>query len=190
MPDRFRVELLGKEELVEPKYVKPFLVKYKENGIEKNWEVVEVHDSVAILLYDEAKRELLLVKQMRPAIFLQDGIGVTYELCAGILDKEKSSVEIASEEIEEETGYKVEPEEIRRITKFYTSVGFAGSRQELFFAKIDDSKKMHRGGGVEGENIELFYLDVEEIENFILDEAKIKTPGLLFALTYFKSNIL
>jgi UDP-sugar diphosphatase len=190
MPDRFEVELLSKEELVEPKFVKPFLVKYKENGIKKTWEVVEVHDSVAILLYDAQKRELLLVKQMRPAIFLQDGIGVTYELCAGILDKDKSSLEIASEEIEEETGYKVEPKDIQRITKFYTSVGFAGSGQELFFAHIDDSKILHKGGGIEDENIELFYLSVDEIDDFILDESKIKTPGLLFALSYFKHHIV
>ncbi|MFP4331967.1 MAG: NUDIX domain-containing protein [Campylobacterales bacterium] len=186
MQDRFRVELLGKEELVEPKYVKPFKVNYLENGIKKDWEVVEVHDSVSILLYDESKEKLLLVKQVRPAIFLKDGVGITYELCAGILDKNKSSLEIASEEIEEETGYRVKPSEIERITKFYTSVGFAGSGQELFFAKIDDSKKLHKGGGVEDENIELFYLDVDDIDDFIFDETKIKTPGLLFALTYFK----
>lgn len=191
MVDRFRVELLGKEELKDPKYVVPLKVRYKENGIEKDWEIVSVHDSVAILLYDEYKNQLLLVKQVRPAIFLKDGVGITYELCAGILDKDnKSSFEIASEEIEEETGYRVKPDEIERITKFYTSVGFAGSAQELFFAKIDDSKKIHRGGGVDGENIELFYLDVEAIDEFIFDEKRVKTPGLLFALSYFKSSYL
>ena len=45
-------------------------------------------------------------------------IGVTHELCAGIVDKEKPLVEIAQEEILEECGYKVELSKIERISSF------------------------------------------------------------------------
>ena len=43
-------------------------------------------------------------------------LGVTYELCAGIIDKPLSPVEIAKEEVIEECGYKVKTENIRRVT--------------------------------------------------------------------------
>lgn len=44
-------------------------------------------------------------------------IGVTYEVCAGILDKPtKSPVEVAQEEIIEECGYHVPLEKILPIT--------------------------------------------------------------------------
>lgn len=45
-------------------------------------------------------------------------LGVTYELCAGIVDKPLPPEEIAREEILEECGYKVNTENIMRITGF------------------------------------------------------------------------
>lgn len=180
-----KVEITKITPLPDSVYLKPKRIHYTENGVEKNWDVVEVHDSVAVLLYHREKDALLLVKQVRPAIFVKNSTGITYELCAGIIDKPLSTQKIAHEEIEEETGFLVPLEQVERVTEFYTSVGFAGSRQELFFAEIDTSMKVHEGGGVHGEMIELFYLKREQAESFIFDESRIKTPGLLFALQWF-----
>ena len=48
---------------------------------------------------------------------LPKGSGITYELCAGILDKEDATVEeVAKMEILEETGYDVPLENIESIT--------------------------------------------------------------------------
>lgn len=45
--------------------------------------------------------------------------GFLYELCAGIIDKSgKTTEEIASMEVLEETGYKVSPEEFKLISRF------------------------------------------------------------------------
>ena len=41
--------------------------------------------------------------------------GVTYELCAGIVDKDKDLAEIAKEEVLEECGYNVPLEKFERI---------------------------------------------------------------------------
>ena len=41
--------------------------------------------------------------------------GITYELCAGILDKAKDLVEIAKEEVLEECGYDVPLEKFERM---------------------------------------------------------------------------
>lgn len=60
-------------------------------------------------------------------------LGYTFELCAGITDKAgKSLKKIAQEEILEECGYEIPLENIHKITEFYSSVGFAGSKQTLF----------------------------------------------------------
>ena len=46
-------------------------------------------------------------------------LGVTHELCAGIVDKAKPVNEIAREEILEECGYDVPLEKLKRITGFW-----------------------------------------------------------------------
>ena len=176
-------------ELTDTKFVHPVKLSYNLNGIDKRWEAVKSFDSVAILLYHEEKDSFLLVKQFRPPVFLNDESKVcTYELCAGIVDKNKSLEEIAQEEIDEECGYEVKLEDIRKITSFYTNVGVSGGKQSLFFAKIDESMKRHQGGGVNDEQIELMFLKVDEFKEFIYDESKAKTPGLMFSFMWFIEN--
>ena len=180
MIEKFRIE-----PLVESRFVKPAMVKYEQDGVEKSWEVVQAHDSVAVLLYEKDRDLFILVKQFRPAVYMHDADGYTYELCAGIVDKQKPLVQIAKEEIEEECGYDVPAERIEKITSFYTSVGFAGSKQTLFFAEINEDMKVHDGGGIEMEQIEVVELPVNEARSFIYDESKAKTPGLMFAFMWF-----
>ncbi len=173
------------EPLTDSRFVRPARVSYRQDGVAKSWEVVQAHDSVAVLIYHEPKDCFILVKQFRPAVYLHDKKGYTYELCAGIVDKQSSLLQIAREEIEEECGYDVPPEAIKKVTSFYTSVGFAGSKQTLFFAKVDDSMKVHEGGGIDMEQIEVVALPVSEAREFIYDETKVKTPGLMFAFLWF-----
>ncbi|MDR0407604.1 MAG: NUDIX domain-containing protein [Campylobacteraceae bacterium] len=176
---------------VSSQYIQPFRVFYIQNDKEKKWDFVKTHDSVACLLYHTQKDAFLLVKQFRPPVYLHGKCdGFTYEMCAGILDKNKSLEQTMKEEILEECGYDVALENIEKITSFYTGVGFAGSRQMLYFTVIDESMKMQEGGGVEGEEIELFFLSRSEVRNFMYDENKAKTPGVLFAIFWFFENKL
>ena len=168
-----------------PKFIKPKRLFYTQDGKEKSWEIVETHDSVAILLYDKQKESFVLVKQFRPAVFMKNGEGYTYELCAGLIDKEKDIVTIAKEEILEECGYDVDQKEIRKITSFYTAVGFAGGKQTLFFAQVDDSCKVSDGGGIDDEMIEVVFLSLAQAKAFMYDENRVKTPGLMFAFMWF-----
>lgn len=172
--------------LEDPKFIHPVTIRYEQNGVEKKWEAIKSHDSVATLLYHTEKNAFLLVKQFRPPVYLNHKAdGVTFELCAGILDKEIDALQTAIEEIDEECGYEVPLDKIQRVTSFYTSVGFAGSHQILYYASIDESMKRHDGGGIHDEEIELFYLPVEQAKSFALDESKPKTPGLMFAFYWF-----
>lgn len=173
------------EPLTAPKFVKTQLMHYKQNGIKKFWEIADVHDSVSILIYHKEKEAFILVKQLRPAVYLKNGEGFTYELCAGICDKEITLAEIASEEILEECGYEVSALRLERITAFYTAVGFAGSSQTLYYAEVDESMKVGEGGGVEHEAIEVIELSIHDAEAFIYDEKKAKTPGIMFSLMWW-----
>jgi len=175
--------------LVNAKFISTAFATYEQEGIQKSWEIVEAHDSVAILLYHKEKRSFVLVKQFRPAVYLNNDHGMTIELCAGIVDKELSLVEIAKEEVEEECGYDIPLSNIQKITSFHTSVGFAGSKQTLYFAEVEEGMKVSEGGGVDHEQIEVVYLPMDEAKKFLYDESIAKTPGLMFAfMWWFERN--
>ncbi len=182
------IKFLRLEDCNDSAYVKPKSMFYIQNDIEKRWDIVDAHDSVAILLYHKELDSFVFVKQFRPSIYLKNKDGYTYELCAGLVDKDKSLQEIAYEEILEETGYDVPLEKVEKITSFYTAVGFAGGRQTLYFATIDDSMKVSEGGGVDHEDIEVIYLKKDKAMEFMFDESIATTSGLMFALMwYFKT---
>ena len=184
------IENFKTDSLVDTKFVHPVKITYTQNGINKTWEAVKSFDSVSVLLYHEEKDSLLLVKQFRAPVYLSNNSHLsTYELCAGIIDKDVSLEQITKEEIMEECGFDVELSQIKKITSFYTNVGVSGAQQHLYYAKINDSMKKGLGGGINDEQIELFYLPLTQIDAFIFDENKAKTPGLMFSFYWFIKNI-
>lgn len=182
------IENVSYQALENPKYVKVEQLNYMQGGVAKQWEIANVHDSVAVLLYHKQKDAFILVKQLRPAVHAKNGDGLSYELCAGICDKSVSWAQIAKEEIEEECGYDVPLENLEEITTFYTSVGFAGAKQTLFFATLDETMKVSDGGGIDIEEIEVFVLPVKESKAFMFDTSLVKTPGMMFAFYWFYEN--
>ena len=183
------IENFKTSELSDTKFIHPVKVTFNQNGKDKTWEAVKSHDSVAVLLYHEEKKAFLLVKQFRAPVYLNDkNKKYTYELCAGLVDKDVSLVQIAKEEIDEECGYEVKIEDIQKVTSFFTNVGISGGCQHLFFAKINESMKIHQGGGINDEQIELHFLPLEQCDELIFDESKAKTPGLMFSFYWFLKN--
>ncbi|MCI5968958.1 NUDIX hydrolase [Helicobacter sp.] len=181
------------------KYIKSKRMHFTENGKERSWDIIEAHDSVAALLYHTQKEAFVVVKQFRPAVFLKERerntehlkseIGYTFELCAGITDKDKPLNVIIQEEILEECGYNIPLENIKQIAEFYSSVGFAGSKQTLFFATLDESYRENLGGGIDDENIEVIFIPKTEAYDFILDSGFPKSSGIMFAFLWFFRNI-
>ncbi len=175
--------------LENPVYVQASLATYEQDGIAKDWEVVDAHDSVAILIWHREHDAFVLVKQFRPAVYLNNQDGMTVELCAGLVDKEGLSLEeIAREEILEECGYDVPLRTIERVSAFHTSVGFAGSRQTLYYAEVTEAMRIGEGGGIDQEQIEVLELPTAEAEAFISDESVAKTPGLMFAFLWWRQR--
>jgi len=124
---------------------------------------------------------------MRSATSLRASEGVTYELCAGIVDRDEPPSHIASAEVWEETGYKISPEKLEFITK-YRSVGVSGATQYLYYAEVDPTMKMSEGGGIadEGELIDLHMIPLNQLVQFTNDTSVENRPaGALFALTWF-----
>jgi UDP-sugar diphosphatase len=176
------------QKLDEQKYIDPVKITYTQNGNARTWEAVRSFDSVAVLLYHTQKDAFLLVKQFRPPVML-NGADVEnayiYELCAGICDKGKSLEETTAEEIDEECGYSVRPENIELITAFHTCVGISGAYQSLFYAEIDENMKIHDGGGDHTEEIELVWMPTSEAKAFVSDLSKPKTPGVGLAFYWW-----
>jgi len=187
----FNISNITTSTLENPRFVQPLRINYTQNNKNKSWEAVKSHDSVSILLYHKTKDAFLIVKQFRPPVYIHNNdYPFTYELCAGIIDKNIPLTQIVQEEIDEECGYKVELNNISKISSFFTNVGVSGAKQHLYFANIDESMKVHEGGGINDEQIELEFIPVEKSKQFIYDEAKAKTPGLIFAFYWFYENNL
>lgn len=102
-------------------WLRPVRITYLQNDNRKVWDVMRAHDSVMIVVFNVTRKKLVFVRQFRPASYYsylpekkQKQVeldkypptkGLTIELCAGIVDKNLSLVEIASEELKEECGY-------------------------------------------------------------------------------------
>ena len=177
--------------LENPKFIKPILINYSEFGVEKKWEAVVTHDSVAVLLWHSQKNAFVLVKQLRATVLNKNkNNGMMYELCAGIVDKDKSNIEIAKEEILEECGYDVPLENLQKIGSFYTSVGISGTHQTIYYASCDESIRVSEGGGLHDEEIEVVYIPVNEAKSFMFDESYQKTTGVLMSFYWFFDNVM
>ena len=177
-------------ELRNPKYIKPIQLNYTLDGKEKVWEAVIAHDSVAILIWHEEKRSFILVKQFRAAVLnANKSDGMMYELCAGLVDKNASNIQIAKEEILEECGYDIPLKNIEKFTTFYTSVGISGTQQTMYFARCNESMKVSNGGGLIEEDIEVVYIHIDDAKKFMFDDSYQKTSGMLMAFYWFFDTI-
>jgi len=172
--------------LTDPKFIKPIAIEYTLNGVQRRWEAVISHDSVSILLYHTEKKAFVIVKQLRvPVLNANKKDGMMYELCAGIVDKKISLMQIAQEEVLEECGYDVPLKKVQRVSEFYTSVGISGAVQTLFYAEIDDTMQVNAGGGLSDEDIEVITIPLKEAKTFMFDESKKKTPGVMMAFYWW-----
>lgn len=186
-------------------YLKPLRMTYKQNGKEKSWDLMEMHDGVAIIIYNITRNVLVFVKQFRPGVYYVNipeelrnkpidmnkypaKLGITTELCAGIVDKNKSLAEIAKEEVLEECGYDVPLENFEKLHAYSANVGCSGAVLTMYYCEVTDDMKVSAGGGVEDEIIDVIEMTVDEFKKYCYQDA-IKSPGsVLVALHWFLLN--
>lgn len=119
-------------------------------------------DGVAVLLFDERSRRVVLTRQFRYPAFVKGHADMLVEVPAGTLD-EGTAEERMRAEIEEETGFKV-TEVLRPVFRAFMSPGSVTERVHCFVAPYDPAQRVGEGGGVadEGEDIEVFEPTLEE----------------------------
>ncbi|XP_026318060.1 uridine diphosphate glucose pyrophosphatase-like isoform X2 [Hyposmocoma kahamanoa] len=187
-------------------YVRPFRFNYTQNGQSKSWDLLEVHDSVAIIIFNVERKKLVFVKQFRPAVYFNSlepedrdvdvvdtdkypaALGVTLELCAGIVDKDKPLVEIAREEVLEECGYHVKLSDLELVNSYRSGVGVQGSKQTLYYCEVNDDMKQSAGGGVDDEIIDLVEMSISQVEKMLFSpsaESIRSPPSCLYGLMWF-----
>lgn len=186
-------------------YMKPLTMCFNLNGKERTWDLLEAHDSVLIIIYNISRNVFVLVKQFRPAVYYYAvppkervdtidvnkypaELGVTIELCAGIIDKNLTPIEIAREEVLEECGYDVDISNLHHIASYPSSVGSNGSKQTAFYCEVTDDMKVSEGGGVDDESIEVVEMTVSEVLNYISKKDMVSPPSFLFGIYWFVHN--
>lgn len=188
-------------------YMRPYTMHFVQNGVKRTWDLLTIHDSVAILLYNISRNVLVFVKQFRPAVYFGSipeadrkfdeeidmrkyppSLGVTIELCAGIIDKQKPQEVIAKEEVLEECGYDVPISSLEKIGLYRSGVGTSASLQTAFYCEVTDDMKVSAGGGVDDEIIEVVEMTVEDVKKYVTQDYIKSPPSFMFAIYWFLYN--
>lgn len=146
------------------------------NGMRSKREVVKHPGAVAVIpLTDEGK--LVMVKQFRKPLER-----TLVEIPAGKIEKGEEPHVTALRELEEETGYTTK--NLKYVTSFYTSPGFADEIIHLYFSN-ELVKLEEKVSGDEDELIEIVELTLEEAEQYV-KEQKIHDAKTAYAVLYVK----
>jgi nudix-type nucleoside diphosphatase (YffH/AdpP family) len=165
------------------------LVTFRQRRRDGQWqrgkrEIYDNGNSAAILPYDPARKTVLLTRQLRLPIYLQDGFERSVEACAGKLDGEKAETRIIKE-MEEELGYRIDA--VERLFALYPSPASVAEKIEFFTCSYSPADKVSNGGGLadEGEDIEVIETTLEQAAAMILSGEIIdaKTVILIQCLT-------
>ena len=147
------IEMLDTEVLSDNWYVLRKFT-YRIRRADGTWatHVREAYDrgnGATILLYDTARRVVLLTRQFRlPTYVNGNPTGMMIEACAGLLEAENPDVRIRLE-LREETGYEVP--EIRKVFEAYMSPGSVTEILHFYVAEYSqanrvDTRRRHRRG--------------------------------------------
>jgi len=132
----------------------------REDGTwqEQQREAYDRGNGAAILLYDTARRVILLTKQFRLPTYLNgNDDGMLIEVCAGLLDDDHPD-DCIRKETQEETGYIIHT--VTKVMEAYMSPGSVTEILHLYMAPYSLDMKQDDGGGLEEEQEEIESLEV------------------------------
>ncbi len=124
---------------------------------------LQVEDAaIAILLYDPARDEAVLVRQFRVGMIDEEQSPWLLEIVAGMIEEGEAPIEVAQRETAEEADLLVS--QITPITEYYNSPGTTNEKVYLYCGKVDSSL----AGGVHGldqehEDIEVVVIKFDEL---------------------------
>ncbi len=139
-------------------------------------EVMVRKDAVAGVVYDTNKKVFIFVSQFRPGSNQE-----IIELVAGTLDVPgEDPREAMVREIDEEVGYKTDS--IVLIDECYMSPGGSTELISIYYCEV--SEKIHQGGGLEYEDIDVLEMDIDEVLSTRFRDAK-----TLIGINYIRQNL-
>lgn len=168
--------------------LKKITYEYRKQDGSKHVQTREAYDrgnGAAILLYNTAKKTVILTRQFRLPTFINGNPdGMLIEACAGLLDADNPE-DCIRRETEEETGYKIS--DVRKIFEAYMSPGSVTEILYFFVAAYEDSMKVSEGGGVahEHENIEVLQIPADQAMH-MMETGEIKDAKTIMLLQYAK----
>lgn len=154
------------------------------NRIKATREVFERGDGAAILLFEKDTESILLISQFRYPSCKHDS-GWIIEIPAGIIEQNENGKTCIIREVSEELGYAIKNPKL--IQTFYTSPGGSTERIFLFYAEVNSTDKIKKGGGnaAEAEDIKLIKWPIAEVAKKLSDISDAKT---LVSLQWFLLN--
>ena len=164
---------------------------YKMDSDNSETQVREVYDrgnGAVILLYNSAKKTVVLTRQFRLPTYLNgNSSGMVIEACAGLLDTENPE-ECIIRETEEETGYRLSS--VKKIFQSYMSPGSVTEILHFFIGEYQSEMKVSEGGGLaeEHENIEVIEYPFNEAYQMIASGEIIDAKTIML-LQYAKINL-
>lgn len=157
---------------------------FEYQGADDTWssqsrETYDRGNGATILLYDLARRTVLLTSQFRyPAYVNGHPDGVLIEAAAGLLDDDDPETAIRREAMEE-TGHRVG--EVTHVFDAFMSPGSVTERLHFYAAPYDEGTRENDGGGLadEGEYITLVELDIDAALDLIYSGAIIDAKTIM-----------
>jgi nudix-type nucleoside diphosphatase (YffH/AdpP family) len=120
-------------------------------------EVYDRGDGAGVLLYNKAKKTVILTKQFRMPTYMNDNQdGFLIEICAGMLDKDNPE-DCIIRETEEEVGYRIK--EVKKVYEAYSSPGVMTEKMHFFIGEYTDDMKVNDGGGLDEEHEDIEVLE-------------------------------
>jgi len=184
LADRLRIEAV--ETLSDDWYVLKKTTFHWRRG-DGTWqrqsrETYDRGNGATILLYDLARRTVVLVRQFRYPAYVNGCDDLLIETPAGLLDDADPESRIRAE-TEEETGFRIGP--VERVFEAYMSPGSVTERLFFFVAPYTPSDRVSAGGGDagEGEDIDLLEPTIEEALAMIGD-GRIRDGKTIMLLQY------
>lgn len=164
---------------------------YNKESDDPETQVREVYDrgnGAVILLYNIAKKTVVLTRQFRIPTYLNGNTsGMLIEACAGMLD-EDNPIDCIIRETEEETGYRISS--VKKVFQSYMSPGAVTEILHFFIGEYQPEMKVSEGGGLaeEHENIEVLEYPFNEAYQMIAS-GEITDAKTIMLLQYAKINL-
>ncbi|MCS0352657.1 ADP-ribose diphosphatase [Vibrio ordalii] len=184
------VDVISKETLFQG-FFRMVKYRFKHKLFEGGWseeierEMFERGHAAAMLPYDPARDEVVIIEQIRVGA-LEHAHPWQLEIIAGVIDPNETSEQVIRREAMEEAG--IEVNRIEKISSYYPSSGGCSELLDVFVGEIDatQAKGVH-GLDYEGEDINVHVMSREEAYRLVKN-GQIENGASIIALQWLELN--